>query len=441
MLEYLIDDKFVSKNDKIAVGVSGGADSMLLLWALLDKQKQVGFDIFVINVNHHIRGLASDEDSAFVEKFCKTKKIPHKIIDVDAKALKNTQKTTLEEAARKARYDAFFKVMKEEKLNKLFLAHHKNDQVETILMHIFRGSGILGACGMQEQNNIFRPLLNFEKSEILNLAKEHGVKFVTDETNADNAYARNYVRNVVIPEIEKMYPSAVNAIYQFGEKCKLTQKFIENHVKMQNIEVCKDFIVLKDTVFAEDFLVVREYIKKVFEMLGIFADIEAKHYSLISGLFEAEVNTCIDLPHATVAGKTYNGIKFFKKSKQKPLQEFEFVVGELVLEGVGKIKSRFVSADEVFYEKDVLFVDYGKVSTEAVWRTRKLGDMFAKFGTGSKKLNDYFTDKKIENLFRDKIPVLASGNQILVVAGEDISENVKLDAETEQIVEIRFVSE
>jgi tRNA(Ile)-lysidine synthase len=441
MLEYLIDDKFVESSDGVAVGVSGGADSMVLLWALLDKQKEVGFDLHVVNVNHHIRGESSDNDSKFVEDFCKSKKIKYTIVDVDAKKLKAEGKLTLEEAARLARYDAFEKVMKKEHLNKLFLAHHKNDQVETILMHLFRGAGISGACGIVDSNKTFRPLLKFSKAELLKLAADHGIKFVTDETNGDNAYARNYVRNIVIPDIEKMYPGVVGAIFEFGEKCKNVEKFIKNQVKIENIQVNKEFVLLKDAIFETDLLVIREYIKQAFAELEVFADIESKHYDAIVALKDAKVNTCIDAPHGVVVGRTYQGIKFFKKEAQEiNTQEFDFVIGETVIDGVGKIVVDFVSADDVVYGEGVLYVDYNKVSTDAVWRTRRIGDVFSKFGTGSKKLNDYFTDKKIENLLRDKIPVLASGNQVLVVAGEDISENAKIDGETEQIVAIRFVN-
>lgn len=440
MLEYLIDDKFVESSDGIAVGVSGGADSMVLLWALIDKQKEVGFDLHVINVNHHIRGLSSDEDSAFVEKFCKAKKLKYTIVNVDAKQLKADKKMTLEEAARKARYDAFYDVMKKEHLNKLFLAHHKNDQVETILMHLFRGAGISGACGIGDTDKIFRPLLGFSKAELLKLAEDYGVKFVTDETNADNSYARNYVRNIVIPDIEKMYPGVVDAIFEFGKKCKNVKKYIENQVKNENIANNGEFLLLKEAVFEEDTLVVCEYIKRAFEMMGVFADIESKHYDAIVALKDAKVNTCIDLPHKIVVGRTYQGLKFFKKQETKVNDmEYEFVIGSLEIEGVGVIETSLVSAEEVVYGEGVLYVDHDKISTDAVWRTRRIGDMFAKFGTGSKKLNDYFTDKKIENLLRDKIPVLASSNQIMVVAGEDISENVKIDGETEQIVAIKFV--
>ena len=154
MFEYLIEDRFVKKEDRIAVGVSGGADSMLLLWALIDKQKQVGFYFEVVNVNHHIRGASSDRDSKFVEDFCKKHKVDYKIVDVDVKKMKAEQRCTLEESARIARHDVFNSIMKEDKLNKLFLAHHKNDQAETILMHIFRGSGISGAVGIKNTDKI-----------------------------------------------------------------------------------------------------------------------------------------------------------------------------------------------------------------------------------------------------------------------------------------------
>ena len=114
MLEFLIDDKFVCKSDRIAVGVSGGADSMLLLWGLIDKQKQIGFYLEVVHVNHNLRGKESDDDCKFVEEFCKKRKLPCKIISIDVKELKTVKKLTLEESARVARHKAFDDVMKKE---------------------------------------------------------------------------------------------------------------------------------------------------------------------------------------------------------------------------------------------------------------------------------------------------------------------------------------
>ncbi len=440
MLEYLINDEMVCENDRLAIGVSGGADSMVLLWALIDKQKQVPFYFEVINVNHHLRGEEGDADSKFVEEFCKKRKIDYKIIDVDVLKLKNDAKMSIEEAARVARFDAFKKVMKSDKLNKLFLAHHKNDQAETILMHILRGSGISGATGIKNSNNTFRPLLNLKKSEILKIAKDHGVAYVEDSTNADSAYSRNFLRNVVIPQIEKTYPAAVDAICAFGEKCADIQEFVVSQLKDDLIVEKDDSVLIREAVFAENKIVVREYIKKTFETVGVFADIESKHYALCAELANAEVNKELSFPHDVIARRVYEGVKLFKKKEAyQNSNEYEFLKeGEISFGNEYVIKSQVVKRDEVEYCDEVLFVDSSKISTNAVWRTRRLGDKFAKFGTGSKKLNDYFTNQKIEVEFRDRIPVLATGDQILAIIGDDISENVKIDADTDEIVKITF---
>ena len=439
MLEFLIDDSMVSKEDRIAVGVSGGADSMVLLWALLDKQKQVGFYLYVINVNHHIRGIESDRDSAFVEDFCKKKKIDYVVADVDVLKLKSDEKYTLEESARKLRYDVFAETMKKNNLNKLFLAHHKNDQAETILMHIFRGSGISGASGIRQSEKIVRPLLGLSKNEILKIAGEYGVKFVTDSTNAQNDTSRNYLRNVVIPEIEKIYPSVVSSVCEFGERCREIDEFIKSFVSPNLIVETPDYLLIKDAIFDEKPFIVREYIKLLFEKLGVFSDIEAKHYQLVCDLAKTEVNKRLDFPHNIEVKRTYEGLKFYKKSKAKKFAGYyEFALGKLEFEGYGKINSCIVSPEQVVYGEGSLYVDQAKLSTNAVWRTRKDGDIFAKLGTGSKKLNDYFTDKKIDIDIRDKIPLLCVDNSVLVVAGYDINENVKVDGTTDQIVKLDF---
>lgn len=441
MLEFLVEKANINSDDRIAVGVSGGADSMVLLWALLDLQKKVKFYLKVVNINHNIRGEESDRDSAFVRDFCEKKKIDYEVIDVEAKKLKAEKKLTLEESARKLRYQAFFKVMKQDNLNKLFLAHHKNDQAETILMNIFRGSGVLGASGIKEDGIIFRPLLNLKKSEILKIAKEHSIKFVEDSTNYDNDATRNYLRNIVIPEIEKIYPSAVDAVFAFGERCKEMQSFVESKVDLELIEKGEDFVVVKDSVFENDKILVKEYLKKAFEMVGVFADIESKHYEIAISLSGADVNSMLNFPNGLVLRKTYSGIKIFKEKKQSKIKnEFEFVVGKLNFSQNAIIDTAFVESDDVVYGGGSLYVDYAKIPTNSIWRTRKLGDVFSKLGAGAKKLNDYFTDKKIDVDVRDNIPVLAYENQILVVLGLDVSEKVKVDSDTDQIVKITLSS-
>lgn len=439
MLEYLIDDEYVCSGDRIAVAVSGGADSMLLLWALLDKQKKVDFFMKVIHVNHNLRGAESDGDSKFVQDFCAKKKIPCEIVSVSVLEKKSESKTTLEETARNLRYDAIFKVMKNDKLDKLFLAHHKNDQAETVLMHIFRGSGIGGAVGMTNSNKIIRPLLSLSKSEILQLAKEHGIKFVTDSTNLKNDTARNYLRNVIIPEIEKIYPNAVGSIYEFSKKCEAVQRYIEKLADNGSVISDDGGVLVKGEAFDGESFVVRERIKSAFFSLGVLSDIEEKHYKSILALMQLQVGSKVDLPHGVVARKTYQGIRLFKaKSKRKSDTDYPFVVGSFVFDDFMKIEAEIIPAEKVVYGDGNLYADLSKIPINSVWRLKKAGDMFSKLGSGSKKLSDYFTDKKIDCDARATLPVLATDSAVLVVAENDISEKVKIDGDTEQIVKIKF---
>lgn len=439
MLEYLIKDEMVESTDRIAVGVSGGADSMLLLWALLDKQKQTGFYMKVVHVNHNLRGKASDSDSDFVEEFCKKKKIPYEIVSVNVEKLKSDNKFTLEEAARSARYNAIYDVMKKDKLNKLFLAHHKNDQAETVLMHILRGSGLSGACGMRENQKIFRPLLAFKKSEIEKLVGESGIKFVEDASNSDNRYTRNFIRNSVLPEIEKVYPGAVDSICAFSDKCLEVQKFVEKQIDTSLLEKIADGVLIYARAFECENFITRQYLKLAFDEMGIFADIEEKHYKLLVELIDSEVNTAIDLPHNILARHTYEGIKLMKKSKVKEnAQGLQFIVGKLEFAGYGEILTEEVSPYDVVYGDGSLYVDYNKLPSDCEWRLRKVGDQFTMLGTGTKSLSDYFTDEKVDFDLRDKIPVLASKDKVLVIADRDISEHIKVDGTTDTIIKISF---
>lgn len=438
-LSELIDDCNINENDRIAVAVSGGADSILLLSALIEKRKEREFYFKAVHVNHHLREEESDKDSKFVQNFCEARGIDYEIRDVDVKAVKIAQKRGLEESARIARFDTLFDVMKKDNLNKLFLAHHANDQAETILMHIFRGAGISGASGIRSNAVIIRPFINIKKSAILDICKQNNIDFVTDSSNFDNSYTRNYMRNVVIPSIENVYPNAVEMICFFGERCNEIQTFIENSLNPALIVERKDSILIREEAFESISFILREYIKTAFDKLKVYSDVEMKHYQMFQDLIKLPVNSMMNFPHGVVAKRVYEGIALYKnQNKKRALDEYLFCVGETYIDGYGSIFVDIVSSEDVDYGDGTLYVDYYKIPLNAVWRSRKQGDMFAKLGCGSKKLNDYFTDKKIEANLRDTVPVLAKADTVFVVAGYNISDYVKIDSKTDKIARIRF---
>lgn len=439
LLSNLIDENYINENDRIAVGVSGGADSILLLTALIEKSKEKNFYFKAVHINHHLREEDSDKDSQFVQNFCEERGIDFEIRDVDVKAVRLAQKRGIEESARIARFEALFDVMKKDNLNKLFLAHHANDQAETILMHIFRGAGISGASGIRSNATIIRPFINMKKSAILDICHENNIEFVTDSSNFDNSYTRNYMRNVVIPSIENVYPNAVDMICYFGERCNEVQTFIENSLNPALIVERKDSILIKEEAFKSISFILREYIKTAFDKLKVYSDVEMKHYQMFQNLINLPVNSMMNFPHRVVAKRVYEGIALYKsQNTKKALDEYLFCVGETYIDGYGSIFVDIVKPEDVDYCDGTLYADYYKIPLNAVWRSRKQGDMFAKLGCGSKKLNDYFTDKKIESNLRDSVPVLAKNETIFVVAGYNISEHVKIDSRTDKIVRIRF---
>jgi tRNA(Ile)-lysidine synthase len=246
------------------------------------------------------------------------------------------------------------------------------------------------------------------------------------------------LRNVILPQVEEVYTGLINNVVKFGKRCEEVQNYILSQIDDKLIEVSEEEVYLNQQVFEKESFFVREYLKRAFEKLNVFSDIESKHYKMIYELSKMDVNKEISLPHKLIARKTYGGVKIFIAGRTSSTdQQYQFLKSGEICFGNFKIVTSVVFASDVVYG-DALFVDANKISTNAVWRTRKLGDKFSKIGTGSKKLNDYLTNNKVDHDLRNKLPILASGETVLVVAGDDVSENVKIDATTDEIVKITF---
>ena len=234
-------EKYVNIGDKIVVAVSGGKDSMSLLFALIQLNKKIKFDLSCITINHCIRGEIGRSDAEFVFNYCQNKGVCCKIVEVDVPKLAKSQKKTIEECARDARYKIFSDNV--DKDSKLFIAHHASDQAETILMHILRGSGLDGAVGMQNRDNIVRPYLNVTKNEIEEFVKDNNIPFVEDYTNDDTNYTRNYIRKEIVPRLKQIYPNFETNILNFASICKEYVDIINKSIKSEwysakNEQIC-----------------------------------------------------------------------------------------------------------------------------------------------------------------------------------------------------------
>ena len=346
----------------------------------------------------------------------------------------------MEQAARKVRYGVFETLIKKGLVDKIALAHHLNDQAETVLLNILRGAGLSGARGMEPiRDEIYiRPFLETPREDIMAYIDENGLDYVEDETNQDNTYTRNYIRNIVMPTLRKHFKSVDKNIVNFAKICATDDNYINSQIDLGTIIESKDMVKVPLTYFYQDEAIVNRILMRV---LGKFAkqDIESKHIKMVREFaIEANNGNVINLPFNIKVCKEYDYLTIGNFKKKDISGEYTFRSGKLKIEGYGTIRS---TSSKVLTEPKMHqhIIDADRLPTSAVWRFRRDGDTFAPLGLGgTKKLNDYFIDKKIPQRMRDSIPVLADGNKILAIADIEIADSLKVTDETRRFYKINY---
>ena len=439
IINTIKDNNLLKSGDIVAVACSGGPDSMALLHKLKTIEKELGVEVIAVHVNHLIRENA-ERDAKHVEEYCNKNNIRFYKFKVDVPKLAKAKAVSLETAARDARYGIFDALIKKGIATKIALAHHLQDQAETILLHLFRGAGLSGVKGMDYQKGgvYIRPMLSTSKKEIVDYLNSFDIPFVEDETNFENVYTRNYLRNEVFPLLLKKWPNITNALINFSKSAGEDDDYIHQHLNDYAllIEEKTAKIPLSYFLYAES--VINRIIFKAFHGIGIGEDIERKHVDAIKELARnSENGKKINLPLGVTAYKEYEYLTLTNKKKENTSFCEELKCGEFDVPNFGKV---VVKRTKMFVPKDgVLFIDLKKVPRDAVWRFRKDGDIFEKFGGGTKKLKSYFIDKKVPQRERAYIPVLASGNEILAIAGMEISDRVRVEDDVRSALKIEVI--
>lgn len=421
------------KNKRLLVGVSGGVDSMVLLTLLLDLQKNVDFYMEVIHINHNLRGKESDSDEKLVVSYAKQNNVPCIVKSVDVINNKKVSKQTIEESARELRYNAFYDYKKEKKFDFIVIAHNSDDQAETVLMHICRGSGLKGASGIQETDELIRPLLNVSRAEIVDFALKNKVPFREDSSNADTKYARNFIRHKILPDIENVYLGVKQNLVKFAEIASRDNDFITSMIDWSVIKTEKKLIKVNSNIFDMHEAISTRIIYKIITMLGVFADIEQKHIELIKELSLLKNGNYICLPHNLYVYKEYENLVFSVGKNIAKLDKYQkYELGKIDFANLC-IEISEVDSDNVNFGDGSLYFDLDSIPNTAVFRTRNDGDVFHKLGSGTKKFSDYLTDKKVPLRVRDNLIVLASENKVLLAIGFDISDDIKITSTTNRI--------
>ena len=422
--------RYICAGKTVAVAVSGGSDSMALLHYMHSQAEKYRYFVIALNIEHGIRGQSSIADTEFVKNYCDKNSIPLLCYSVDSVKKAKEQKLSIEQAARALRYECFYDAIESEKCDLVATAHHSRDNLESVLFNLFRGTGLKGAAGIEENygGKIIRPFLSVSKDEIEEYIKENDIPFVTDLTNLSDDYTRNYIRLNVLPEIKRIFPDAEKSVTRFCALLRADDEYLERLAKSVIIENddCVKIPVNTDTALFGRAVI--HALKK----LGVKKDWEKAHIDGAASLITARNGSSVNLKKGVVAIKEYDFITLYKTS-ENTAKEIPFKIG------VTALSSQNISVKEVVSPntlKDGFYCDGDKIPKSAVIRFKRDGDKFTKFGGGTKSLNDYMTDKKIPLRLRASIPLIADGSDVLAVIGVAISEKIKVDDTTVKIYKI-----
>lgn len=408
----------VEKGLKIGVAVSGGVDSMVMLNLL----KASGADIIAINIEHGIRGAVSKRDSKFVRNYCKRHEIECLAYNVDSPGYAVEQNMSVELAARTLRYEIFDKLLKDKVVDVIALAHHLNDQVETVLMRIFRGTGIKGLRGIVDREGYVHPMLNFTKQEIRDYAASNRIPYKEDATNFDSEYTRNYIRHEIIPHVKSRFPAFEGAVQKLAKAAEEIEDYMMSEAVEADIQ--GDSASLPIEILSMHPALAKKTLAETLRRLGCEKDVEANHLESLIALSSSPNNARINLPYGYDAYKTYDKLCIVKRVENS---YYESIFDPNGLYEYQEFSYTFSKTDGI---KKGLTFDLDKVPEGAVVRTRKEGDKFKRYGGGTKSLSDYLTDVKMPLYMRDKLLLIAKDSTVYAVLGVEISDELKIDETT-----------
>ena len=402
---------------KYVLAVSGGVDSMVMLHKFATLSPRPNFS--VVTVNHGIRKEA-ESDCKFVADYCKKLGVECRVVTVDVPGYCKERKLSIETGARILRYRVFDSL----ECDFVCLAHNANDNAETVLMHVLRGSGAKGATGIKRVNGKYlRPILSLTRAEIERYAKTNKVSFVADSTNDDTQYTRNFIRHRVLPLLTELNPQAQQNILRFAQNVSQDDEYLDTLADVSTVKFGADVAKVPKNLLLQPNPIAYRTLSKVFNRLGVFHDVEKTHFDSIMALANNAGGKSANLPFNYRAVNDYDYVTIRKQSESTAeVGEIPFKIGKTVTP-LGVVE---VSKDPL---PNSLRIDVDKVPETAVIRTRRQGDVFKKFGGGTKSLKDYLIDKKIPQRARDKLLLVAFGNEVLVICGVEISDKVKVETD------------
>jgi len=425
----------IRPEDRILVAFSGGADSTALLLSMMEllaEGKIAG--LCAAHLDHGIRGEAAEADRDWCERFCKERGVAFYAGRADAPGKAKSAGMTLEEAARVLRYEFLERARVQSGADCVAVAHHRDDQAETVLLHLLRGCGTTGLCGMKRRSGtIARPLLDVSRVEIEAYLTERGVEYRMDETNAVCDALRNRVRNELLPRLAAYQPRAAEALCRTAALCAIDEAYLEERAREAERDVRLDGGFDRKALAALPQAIGSRIVRSA--LMALRGDVTEADVRRVLALCGAQTGTCIELAGGfsawADAKALHVGVYPAALDYEVPFCRF----GETVTPA-GTIVSERVPAYRTPRDGFEAFLSLDALPDDLVVRTRRPGDRFFPLGApGERKLSDVLTDRKIPRERRD-LALLCSGNEVYYAIGLTVSERVRVSPETREILHV-----
>lgn len=455
-IKFIKDNKLIYEGDGIVVGLSGGPDSVCLLHLLNSVRDKLKIRIVAAHINHMIRGCEADADELYCKNICESLNIEFFSERIEVEKYAKENGISSEMAGRDIRYKFFNKVLEKNNFNKIATAHNANDQAETILMRIMRGTALEGLAGIpvKRDGKYIRPILFMKRELIEDYCEVNKLNPRIDKTNMERIYSRNKVRLDILPYMKENFnPDIIETINRMAGLLQSDNEFIQeyaNDIYEKKCEKKKGSIVIKEAIFEYNKSILTRIVRKVLmEVSEHSNDFEMKHIFDVIGLQKMGTNKKVDLPNNIYAENVYGDIYVrIKKEEEVCVQEEIVITKEELLKAKevtfnGDIISfELISKNEMEKNNDnnsIKYFNYDEINGNISIRRRKNGDKMIPLGMkGKKKIKDIFIDMKIPAEERSLIPIIQFEEEIAWIVGIKVSEVYKVTKECNKILRIMF---
>ena len=449
----------LEKGDWVIVGVSGGIDSMVLLHVLDAFRQELDLSLVVAHVNHGLRPDESEREAELVQKESERLGLPFEYGQFDVKGFQKAAGLSLQDAGRRIRFRFFKNLLSKYHAQKIALGHNADDQVETILLRLMRGSGLKGLKGMLpvRDGRVIRPLLEVWRREIESFATENRIPCLLDSSNLKKEYLRNRLRLVLIPLIEREYQTNFKAVVMRASTILREENdYLERGgedayqkiVREEKDSLSFGFSDYESLHKAVQKRVLQKMLDKIYDREVIEGGERWEISSIYRRLQQPSTSFLVELPHGILVEKRYDRVSL-GKGRVKVVLPFEVELispGRTLIEEIGRevlieeTDSRDIRSGNQNDPRNIAFLDYGNLKFPLRMRNFRPGDRFQPMGiTGTQKLKEFFIDHKIPRFERGRIPLLTSEEMIVWVVGHRINERVKVTEKTEKVLRIEFV--